>query len=195
MLFSYKIKSIEVNDAKFHHNTSYESTPSIIRYGILSLVGKNNLGISKYSESFLDKMSDIDSHVNDIDKISLSIVGLKDLDPRKFEYNPYNPNVVDLIISNDIHVRRSTHIYDNEFLYSNSITPDKIKSVDIRLLKLIEKSKNIELKDIIEKYNLLKSIALTIKELGLDISLREMSNENLSIDIDKISQAPKLILK
>lgn len=196
MMSSFKIKSIEVNNAKFHHNTSYKTTSLILRYGILSLSEINKLGLRKYSKEFLDRMSDTDSHINGIDEISLSVVGLKDLDPKKFEYNPYNPSVVDLVISSDIKARRSTNHYDNEFLCLDSISNDKIKSVDVRLIKLIEKSKNTDsIKDIIEKYNLLRDIAQSIKELNLEMPLRDMSNENLTIDIDKASKAPKLILK
>jgi len=196
MLSGFKIKNIEVNNAKFHHNTSYKATPLILKYGILSLIEKNKLGITNYSKDFLYKMSDIDSHVNDVDGISLSVVGLEDLDPRKFEYNPYNSLLVDLLISSDIQARRSTYHYDNEFLCFESISTDKIKSVDVRLFNLMEKCENIDsIKDIIERYNFLRDIALTIKELNLDMPLRDMSNENLTMDINKVSKAPKLIIK
>lgn len=196
MLSSFKTKNIEVNNAKFHHNTSYKTTPLILKHGILSLKEINKLGLKKYSRDFLEKMSNTDSHINGIEGISLSIVGLKDLDPKKFEYNPYNSSLVDLIISSDVKARRSTHNYDNEFICFDSIANDKIKAVDVRLINLIEQSKNIDsIKDIIEKYNLLRDIALTIKELNLDIPLRDMSRENLTMDIDKVSNAPKLIIK
>lgn len=196
MLSSFKIKNIEVNNAKFHHNTSYKTTPLILKHGILSLLEMNKLGIKKYSKEVLDKMNDTESHINGIDAISLSIVGLKDLDPKKLEYDPFNSSSVDLLISSDINTRRTTTHYDNEFLCFDSITNDKIKSVDVRLFNLIDKSRNIDsIKDIIEKYNLLRDIALTIKELNLDISFREMSDENLTMDVDRVSNAPKLTLK
>ena len=196
MLSSFKIKNIEVNNAKFHHNTSYKTTPSILKHGILSISEINKLGIRKYSESLLDKMSNTDSHINGIDAISLSVIGLNDLDPKKMVYNPDDPSNVDLIISSDIKVRRSTYHYDNEFLCFDPISNELIKAIDVRLIKLIEKSKNVDsIKEIIEKYNLLKDIAMTLKDLKLDIPLRDMSHENLTMDIDKISKAPKLILK
>lgn len=195
-LTSFKIKSEEVNDAKYHHNTSYQNTPMILKRGILSMLNLNKLGIKKYSEQFLKTMSDTDSHINGIDAVSLSIVGLKDLDPKKFEYDPFNPLNVDLLVSSDIKARRATTHYDNEFLCFDSITNDKIKSVDIRLLKLIDENKDSgSITNIAEKYNLLRKIAMNIKDLNLDMSLRDMSNENLTMDIDKVSKAPKLILK
>lgn len=196
MISSFKIKNVDVNNAKFHHNTSYEATTLILKHGILSLVERNKLGITKYSEEFFEKMSDTDSHVNDIDNISLSVMGLTDLDPKKMLYNPDDPSDIDLIISSDITARRLSYHYDNEFLCFGSIPNDKIKSVDIRLIKLIEKSKNNDsINDIIEKYNLLRNIALTINELNLDIPIREMSNNILTLDIEKLSKTPKLILK
>ena len=45
-------------------------------------------------------------------------------------------------------------------------------------------------------YNYLKNIALTMKHSQLDIPLREMSyQDNSSMDVDKLSSTPKLILK
>ena len=50
--------------------------------------------------------------------------------------------------------------------------------------------------NLIDKYNNLKKIALAVKQVKLDIPIREMSNgDNFAIDIDKLSKVPKLILK
>lgn len=195
MISSFKTKSIEVNDAKYHHNTSYSNTPLVLKHGILSVSELNRLGIKQYSPEILNLLSDIESHINGIDSISLSVVGLTDLYSHEFEYNPFNPIEVDLNISCNIKVGRSTLHYGNEYLCYENIGVDKIKSIDIRLLKLLEKEKNFPIKDIINKYNLLRDIALSLKENNLDIPLREMSNDNSALDITKVSEMPKLILK
>jgi len=196
MINSFKIKNINVNDAKFHHNTSYKLAPSILKHGILTIVDSNKLGITNYTEKELKLMSDTDSHVNGIDSISLSIPGLTDLYKDEMEYSPFKPTEIDLLISNDVKASRTTTHYGNEYLSHGSILVDKIKSIDIRLVKLIEEAKSIEkIKVIIEKYNYLIGIAKILKELNLDMPIRDMSNENLTLDTDAISNIQKIILK
>lgn len=195
MISSFKMKPIEVNNAKYHHNTSYSNAQLVLKHGILSVSELNRLGIKKYSPEILNLWSDIESHINGIDSISLSVVGLTDLYEDEFEYNPFSPTDVDLNISSDIRAGRSSIHYGNEFLCREKIGVDKIKSIDIRLLQLIEKEKNFPIKDIISRYNFLRDIALTIKENNLDIPFREMSNDNYALDIVKVSEMPKLILK
>lgn len=194
MLNTFKMSSKEVMNARYHHNASYENTISILRYGILSNINTNKLGLTNYSDEDLKIMNDITSHVNGNDSISLSVVGLKDLYPGEDEFNPYSPNYVDLIISNDIEAKRDSTRYGNEFLVKDKICTEKIKSIDIRLLNLMEE-KNYNIKEIIKKYNYLKDIALIIKVLNLDILLREMSNNNLKLNIDNVSKTPKILLK
>lgn len=90
----------------------------------------------------------------------------------------------------------------NEFLSQKSISVDKLRSIDIRLLKLIEMIESGYLSDsyiiqnAIEKYNYLREVALVMKSNQLDIPLREMSHhQNYSLDINKLSSNPKLALK
>ena len=194
MLNTLKEDSKEVLNARYHHNASYKNVVPILKYGILSFLEANKLGLTNYSSKFLYLMDDITSHVNGNDSISLSVVGLTDLYRNEDEYSPYSPHYVDLIISNDIKARRNSTRYGNEFLVQDKISTDKIKSVDIRLLNLIEE-KSCDIRGIIKKYNYLKDIALIIKELNLDILLREMSNNNLTLNIDKVSKTPKILLK
>lgn len=194
ILNDLKLRQTIIND-RYHHNSSYKDASSICKHGILSMQKLNDLGITNYTKEFLDKMNDIESHINGKDKVSLSVVGLSDLYKDEFEYNPYNPNFVDFVVSNEIKARRSNFHYGNEFL-ADSINIDKIKSVDIRILQLIDEiksdSKNIQ--DIIDKYNYLKDIGKAIKQFNLDIPLREMSS-NFDIDIDKLSNNPKVLKK
>lgn len=202
ILHDIKIGASVINNAKYHHNTDYCAASSICRHGILTMMDLKKFGIKNYSDEFLQKMDDIESHINGNDAVSLSVVGLQDLYPNEDEYNPFTPSQVDFLVSSKIQTGRSTIHYGNEFLSYKSIGTDKLKSVDIRLLKLIEmiengySSNNFTIQSVIEKYNYLKNIALAMKYSQLDIPLREMSHQdNSSIDVDKLSSTPKLVLK
>lgn len=202
ILHSYKSGSYDVNNAKYHHNTEYCDAPSVCTYGILTMRDLKKYGIKNYTDEFLEKMSDIESHINGSDAVSLAIVGLKDLYLNEYEYNPFIPSKVDFLVSNDINAGRFAIHYGNEFLSYSSISVDKLRSVDIRILKMIELMNigaavdNCSITDIVEKYNYLKDVALAILHSQLDIPLRETSyNDNYLIDIEKISSGPKLVLK
>lgn len=199
-----KIKLVSINDAKFHHNTSYEDASSVCKHGILSLADLNKLGIKNYSEDFLRIMNDTESHINGVNAISLSVVGLKDLYSHEEEYCPFSPDQVDFLISSGIKASRTSIHYGNEFLSYSKIGVEKLRSVDVRILLLIRlyenfndnQLNNYNIQYIINRFNLLKDIAISIKESQLDISFREMSSQNNhSLDIDKISVIPKLMIK
>ena len=193
-----KIGTSNTIDCKYHHNTSYKDASSILNNGILTMRDIKKLNIRDYSQEILNKMSDIESHINGIDKVSLSVVGLTDLYDDEFEYDPYTPFMVDFVVSNDIKAYRSTLNYGNEFL-SDSISKDKLASIDVRILKLIDNALNNSLnsiEDIIEKYNYLRDIAITIKQNNMSLPLREMSLDGeCAIDTDKLSSMPILELK
>lgn len=202
ILHDIKIGASIINNAKYHHNTDYRDASSICRHGILTMMDLKKLGIKNYSDEFLQKMDDIESHINGNDAVSLAVVRLQDLYPNEDEYNPFSPSQVDFLVSSEIQTGRSSIHYGNEFLSYKSIGTDKLRSVDIRLLKLIEmiekgySSNNFTIQSVIEKYNYLKNIALTMKHSQLDIPLREMSyQDNSSMDVDKLSSTPRLVLK
>jgi len=201
MINDLKIKTLTVDNAKYHHNTNYSDAPSICRTGILTMQDLKNRGIKNYTDEFLNSMDDTNSHVNGIDSVSLAVMGLQDLYKDELEYNPYSPNQVDFLVSSDVKAGRSSVNYGNEFLASKSISIDKLRSVDIRILKLIESSEKkvsinkYALQNIIEKYNYLKDIAIAMRYSNLDIPLREMSHDSLMIDIDKLATVPKLLIK
>lgn len=196
-----KIGAINEDNARFHHNTDYKSAPSIIKHGILSLRELNRLGLRHDSKEMLEIMDDTESHINGIDGVSLSVVGLKDNDRNKFLYDPFQAEHVDFLVDNNISASRSGYNYDNEFICRHAILPNMIHAVDIRLLEyaniILKDPKNrycIDLEGLIKKYNALKTIALALKESNLDIALREMSDNSFNIDIDKAAQAPTLVL-
>lgn len=190
-----------MSDNLYHHNSSYDNAKSICENGILTVESLYSRKIGKYSDKSIDSLKKDDFHVNGIDSVSLSLIGLDDLYPDEFEYDPLNSYLVDFLISEDLNTNRSTINYGNEFLFYGDISIDKIHSLDIRLLKYIkQRSQKIGLSnslvnDIIDKYNNLIDISLIIKKMNLNVSLREMSFEDNSlIDLDKLSSSKKIVL-
>ena len=199
-LSDVKYNGKEVLNARYHHNTNYKDALSICKYGILTLEDLNYHGIRNDSDEFLRIMNDTESHVNGKSSVSLSVVGLKDLYLNEDEYNPFSPNLVDFLITSDIRASRSSIHYGNEFLSFQSIKKEELRSIDIRLLKLIQLRKLCidysMILSILQKYNYLREIAFEMKKQSLNIPLREMSETNIfELDIDKLSSKPKLILK
>ena len=83
--------------------------------------------------------------------------------------------------------------YGNEFISYNSIPNDKINAVDIRLRKYLRLASNInDVNKAIRYYEDLREIASALKECSLDIPLREMSSDNYVLDIDRVSNMPKI---
>ena len=193
-----------VLDDKFHHNTKYKDAVSIIKNGILSPSELNKLGVDGYNDDVIEAMDDIESHANGSESISLAVVGLPDISPDEFEYNPFSERCVDFLITSDIRARRVSTNYGNEYLSDRSIDTDKFRAIDIRLLSLIQtirENTNIErtsssVSELIDNYNKLRDMAKLLREKKLGVPLREMSrNEALAIDIEKISNMPKVKIK
>ena len=200
MLNTFKCEKTVIRKFRYHHTTKYKDAPSVCEKGVLTLRELNELGLRNDSQELLKIMNDTNSHINGIDGISLAVVGLKDLSRNEFEYNPYNPTVVDFIISSDIKARRSASHYGNEFISDRSIPLDKIVSVDLRILELIKESQELGLKlpntDLVEKYNYMIDMAIALQNNGYDIPLREMSGiDTFTIDTDKASTASKILIK
>ena len=152
----------------YHHNTEYRNGVSVAKHGILSLKRLNELGIR--SDQDLSRF-DNTSHVNGIDGISLSVVGLTDLYRDEDEYNPFDSFFIDFTISKSIKVTRKTNHYGNEFITTDDILLSDIKTIDFSLLKYMESSKDID--DIVFRYNTMLQI---IKEINdSNILVREIS--------------------
>lgn len=198
MMHDMKRKNVLIEDAKYHHNASYFDAISICKHGILTMLDLKRLNIKEYTKETLQKMNDITSHINGIDAVSLSVVGLKDLYRDEDEYDPFKPSQVDFLVSSDVQTSRTTMHYGNEFLSYQSIAVNKLKAMDIRLLNMLDLMENSldSIQTIIQKYNELKKIALTIQDLKINIPIREMSyQDGFSLDIDQLSKTPKLLIK
>lgn len=198
-LSSFKIGKHKVYKARYHHNSSYKNSPSIIKNGILSLSDINDLSIRRYTKEHLEILSDVTSHVNGNDGISLSVPYLDDLYEDEFEYNPFNIHNVDFLISSDIRASRNSTHYGNEFISYERILPDKLRSVDIRLLTYLSSIKDKhdlnKIFRLIHNFNEIKDIALALYEKGLYMPFREMSYSDSELDIEKIANMPKLYVK
>ena len=196
-IYSARTKADTTED-KYHHNTSYSFTPKVIKHGLLSLNEKRKIYNLDLDEETMFKLND-ENYVNGTDDISLSVVGLPDVDENDFEYNPFSYFYVDIIISKYVKARRNSKNYANEFLVSEKINNSDFRAIDIRLLEYVKKtftdpniSSDEKRKRIIECYNYLRKIAIALKEAKLNIPLREMSNGNITLDKEKVSCFKKL---
>lgn len=193
---------VVVNDAKYHHNTDYTSAVSILKNNILSLEEQNKLKAKRFSDEFLKVMADHESHANGSDGISLAVVGLSDINEDEMEYDPFSTHHIDFVIDSSIKACRNSVNYGNEYISFEQIPTEKIKAVDIRIAKyidmLISKGEVDEesVRKLIQRYNCIRNIAISLKQEGLNIPLREMSYDNCSsLDIDMVASSPKLVLK
>ena len=192
------IRNIVIDDYLYHHNVSYQNTPSVVQNGILSLREQNERGITNYPEETLRILDDTSSHINGIDGISLSVVGLDDIARNKDEYDPFNSSYVDILLSKEVKTMRNSKNYENEFIADRIIMPDKFRSVDIRILRFIQellKKEDLSKEDInnlIDKYNSLRKIANELVLTGNLVPIREMSYDNILLDTYKLSNAPRI---
>ena len=198
------IKGCEVvNDAKFHHNTSYTKAPSLIRNNILSLEEQTKKRLKNLTQEELKVFDDIESHANGSSGISLAVVGLQDIHEDEMEYDPSGESQVDFLIQSDIKAMRNSVHYGNEFIAFDQIEAEKFKAIDIRIAKyidtLLKKGNEFDseaLSTLVQRYNCLRNIAITLKQRELDIPLREMSYDNCSsLDVEALASSPKLVLK
>lgn len=193
LINSCSISQKDFSKDYYHHNASYRDGKNIIKNGLLSLEELNKMKIKELTLEQLQNASDITSHINGVDGISLSKVGLTDLYKDEEEYNPYSPNNLDIIISRKIKTSRSSLHYGNEFICYSKIDPSLFRSIDIRILKLFKLELNKEL--IVKKYNYLLDIINKIEKYNLNILVREMSEQQINLDINKLNQQPKIFIK
>lgn len=187
---------IKVTDAIYHHNEDYEKGVSIIKHGIKTLKALSELKLISYDEEALINLSK-SSNYREMEYVFLSKVGLKDLYRDEEEYDTFNIEKLDFLISSEIHAFRASINYGNEFLHHGDILPKYIKSVDIRILEYLslfdESTDPIVISSLISKFNSLIDLAVSLREY--DIFLREASfNEFNELNIKTLSNQPKINL-
>lgn len=200
-IYSCITSPVTVSDKKYHHRLPIKDVTSVLEYGLLSrrlkaeLVEKRNLTqqeISIYSVAW---------HVNGVDSISLAnIEELEILDDK--ELNPwdiYHSFFPDIIVSDKVEATKDTTNYTNEYLVKNKIPVELLKSIDIRILKIIDfptLSKRKKIKLLLEYYEYLRTIAIFLVDNNLSIPLREISEVSTSDEYDKaITLDPHKIMK
>ena len=197
-LKSLKGDKKEPTDYLYHHNTSYEDAPLIVKHGILSMKDIKKLGLKDYSDEVINLAFDNNSHANSTDGVSLSIPDLPDIYNNEDEFDPRTPYAVDFLVSDKIEPCRYTINYGNEYISYSPITPDLFRAVDVRLMSYIEKLEYYKATSdtLVSKYNNLIRLALELRKANLGIYLREMSKEDNSVlDIDRLAHMPEISLK
>lgn len=202
---------IDIEDIKFHHNLHIESIPSALKYGLLSKEMKAKIIENrKLTEYELYKFSD-EHYVNGKDNISLAstIEDLSMMYKDEVLYNTYKTTLSSIIVSKSVRAGRNAKNYFNEFLVPDIIPVELFNSIEIRLIKLFTSkeltklSKEEQIKKVLEAYEALREIALTLKQNNLNIPLRESSNvmcneesnNAITLNPQKIIEMPKLVLK
>jgi len=212
-IYSCVVTPRKVKDTKFHHQINIEHVPNALEYGLLSMRNYvEKVENRKLTEREIFIFSD-ESHVNGLDNISISTMDMDFSKKYRNEgvWETYNTIYPDIIVSKKVKARKVTQNYFNEFLVENEIPIDLFNCIDVRIFRVMNhnsirlkyKTKAERIKFMLEYYEGLRKIALVLKEKCLDIPLREVSeinklgedNKALTLDIDKVIEMPKLILK
>lgn len=199
-LHSCRVSSRIIENSKYHHQTKIERIPNMLKNGILSKNKFSELEGRDLTDDEISIYSD-DCHVNGTDYVSVSSMDLDFSTMGKDEYywDPIDSLESGIVVSSDIRAFRVTKNYFNEFLVEGGIYPSSFSAIDTKVLKIYtnrfyrgEESKTDRM---LRHYHTLKDIALSLKEDNLDIPLREVSDEVITLDIDKVIKLPSLKLK
>lgn len=93
---------------------------------------------------------------------------------------------------------RNSINYANEYLVYKRISPKKIESIDTRILALLNLSTMNEeekINEIIKNFNYIRLISKEILKRNREILLREVSDDEINLDVEKLTKMPKLILE
>ncbi|MBQ9072196.1 MAG: hypothetical protein IJY25_03460 [Bacilli bacterium] len=203
-LYSCKETSTPIVDAEFYHQIKMQRVPQVLKNGLFSKRKIAELEGRELTPHERSLYSD-DGRVNGLDYISLSNMNLdfSKMGEKELYFDPFNTIEANIIVSKDINISRSTHNYFNEYLVKDRISPKQFNAIDTRILKILdfdfhdtEKNKlenRIQL--MLEYYNYLRNIAITLKENKLDIPLREVSDEVITLNPKKVIRMPHFQLK
>lgn len=202
MLYSSKDGIQKLKKLRFHHNIDYKDARSVFKYGILSVEDYCLIVEGRKLEPETKIcLSDPEGHANGYDGIAVADPLMIDQDRNKFVYNSSLPHKIDLSLCESVIARRNTINYSNEFLVTRPIEPSKIVAVDIRLIKntycdIMHNESAAEKRErILTYYNYLREVAVAMNNYQIDAPLREMSREELTLDLEKIGNLPILKLR
>jgi len=192
------LSSEKINDEpRYHHCTSYDMAPSIIKYGFLSAVAQQETGITSYSDDIVKRVLMDDFHVNGNDGISFAVMNLKDLYRDEIEFDPMSPTGVDFIVDIPWRLVRNTENYGNEFVSDLAVDSKYIRYLDLRIKRLlIEELRYDNHDEMVRRYNNIIRISNAIKEYNSGIVLRELSDDRkMYLDYNKIRNYPRIKIK
>lgn len=196
-VYSCRTAFTTVDNARFHHNIGYRHVPSAVKHGILSYYHQKKIIENReLTAEELYRYGD-DCHVNGTSFISLSTLDI-DMDSvyeDEWLYDYRTSSDADILVSSDVSAYRNATNYANEFLVDGIIPVEYFKAVDLRLLGTKGISKENRIERLINNYNCLRNIALSLLENKLDIPLRERSIEDFDLDIEKVKTLPELRVK
>ena len=212
-IYSCVVEPIKIEDTKFHHQINIKRVPDAIEYGLLSKKKYvEKVENRKLTEKEIFIFND-DCHVNGLDHISISTMDLDlhQMSKKEELWGTYNTTDPDIIVSKDVKSRKVTVNYFNEFLVEDEIPTDMFNCIDVRILRIIDHTslslkcatREDRINYLLEYYEGIRKIALALKEKNLNIPLREVSEINklgeddkaLTLDINKVIEMPRLILK
>ena len=196
-IYSCRTAFTKVDNARFHHNIDYKHVCSAMEYGILSYNNQKKIIENRELTDDEKYIFGDYNHVNGVNCISLSTLDIDTTDILEDEwlYDHKSTESVDILISSDIKTYKNTINYFNEFLVDDIIHTDDFKAIDLRLLGLNQKEDGNEIKKLISKYNYLRDIASMLYKKNLDIPLRERSETDFNLDINKVKALPELRVK
>ena len=184
--------------AKYDHNIPYNKVSNAIKYGLLSIEELYKLEGKTLTPEQKIKYSREGGHINGIDEISLASMDIdfNNLYRNERVFNPYSLYSADILISDQIKAYRITEHYANEYLTGNKILTEHFKAIDIRLLKYFKERYSLtEIEEGVNNYNCLLEFVFTLVNEGLNIPIREMSEEGFALDKQKVLELPKIQLK
>ena len=192
-IYSCRTAYMRFKDCVYHHNSSYKTTPSILKLGLLSYNKQVELKVQEEREEERRRF-DLYDHINGTEYISLS---KKVLDAYRDEeiYEPTSNYSTDIRIDSSVPTFRTTDHYSNEFLAKDMVSKSLFRALDIRLLSKKFITSEWSSRSAIDNYNELRNIALALKSSELDIPLREKADEYIGLDIDKVIKLPTLKVK
>lgn len=196
-IYSCRTAFTSVNNAKFHHNISYEHVPSAMEYGILSYYHQKKLIENReLTDDELFLYND-DFHVNGVSCVSLSTldIDMSMVGDDEWIYDYRTENAADILVSSDVKAYRFATNYANEFLVNGIIPAASFKAIDLRLLSYEFTDGDNKIRSLINNYNYLRNIAASLREQKLDIPIRERSIENFNLDVKKLELLPELRVK
>lgn len=162
-----------------------------------------------------------DCCVNGLEGVSVSSLDVDFSKMYKDEcwYNPSRGVLANVVVSNEVRAAQVTDHYFNEFVVYGGIKPKYFKAIDVRVLRLLDyykkDSDDVAIKAMLTQYNSLINIAKTMKELDINIPLRESSKWVISeitngpymeriveyvdgivnLDVNKVATLPKIHVK